>query len=82
MKRAPWGAIPPAMGIVGEGGIMKFTLEIELGNEAMQTLADIEWSIQQVVGSLSSSDEPLHAGETGTTWDCDGNNVGKWEVTQ
>lgn len=59
---------------------MKFTLEIELGNEAMRTGEDVLNAIHQSVagGDFRSLDDS----DGGTVRDASGNTVGKWEVTE
>jgi hypothetical protein len=57
---------------------MKFVLEIELGNDAMQTGTDVLRAIRE---SLKGEEGlPLDAGTAGILWDENGNTVGKWEV--
>lgn len=60
---------------------MKFTLEIELGDEALQTLADVQAAIAASRRSLADGNEPLEIGDSDRLWDINGNTVGKWEVT-
>ena len=55
---------------------MKFTLEIELGNDAMRTANDVANALDRI------ADEVLFVGLTGRAIrDTNGNTVGKWEVT-
>ena len=62
---------------------MKFTLEIELGNEAMQRYPEIAKAIQSSLltyhdaVSLSGA---VMAEDSGTVRDENGNTVGRWEV--
>jgi hypothetical protein len=59
---------------------MKFTLEIELGNDAMMTGADV---IKSLKNSLKDEEElPLDEGTAGMLWDENGNTVGKWSVSE
>lgn len=63
---------------------MKFTLEIELGNDAMQSLADVRGALSMVSEKLKKfdglcADECI--GESAYISDCNGNAVGSWEVT-
>ena len=61
---------------------MKFTLEIELGNDGMQSIEEIESAIHKslhlaiydglFVRKLVDSEK---------IWDENGNTVGKWQVT-
>ena len=57
---------------------MKFTLEIELGNDAMQTGADVIKAIRESLKDEESL--PLDIGTAGSLWDENGNTVGKYEV--
>jgi hypothetical protein len=61
---------------------MKFTLEIELGNDAMQTRADIEAALRKLGQNLRHMSEPPEHGDEGGIMDDNGNKVGTWEVTQ
>jgi hypothetical protein len=59
---------------------VKFTLEIELGNDAMQTGRDVLNALRE---SLKGEEPlPLETGVGGRLWDVNGNLVGKWEVTE
>lgn len=59
---------------------MKFILEIELGNDAMQTGEDV---IRSLFDSMKGEAEmKLDIGVAGRLWDVNGNIVGKWEVKQ
>ena len=57
---------------------MKFVLEIELGNDAMQTGADVIKAIRESLKDEESL--PLDIGTAGSLWDENGNTVGGWEV--
>ena len=60
---------------------MKFKLEIELGNDAMQTYEDVVSSLiacQQTVAEYRK----LHVGDARKVRDINGNTVGKWEVVE
>jgi hypothetical protein len=61
---------------------MKFTLEIELGNEAMRTGADVGRALDNTVVPwlIDIGNLPLTR-EHGRVRDINGNTVGKWEVT-
>ena len=62
---------------------MKFRLEIELGNDAMQTLDDVIAALQASRNSLADGNEPLTTGDNDRVLrDENGNNIGKWEVTK
>ena len=51
---------------------MRFTLEIQLGNDAVQTSADIAEILRRVSSQASIADE------TDTIRDINGNTVGRW----
>jgi hypothetical protein len=59
---------------------MKFTLEIELGNDAMQTNDDIAKSLQTLAHRLSQMHRDPVDGDKWNIRDANGNTVGKWEV--
>ena len=63
---------------------MKFTVEIELGNDAMQTYQDIRDALKEIIlsaGSCASSHaQPTH-GDGAKVRDENGNTVGSWGVT-
>lgn len=65
---------------------MKFTLEIELGNDGMQTVDDVQDAIQAFVSSQTvtrnvAGNREFERGDGGKIRDFNGNTVGKWEVT-
>ena len=63
---------------------MKFTLEIELGNDAMQTYADIQGSIDHTLTAVcftAGADPITEVDDGGILVDVNGNRVGEWEVT-
>ena len=62
---------------------MKFTLEIQLGNDAMQNGADVAELLRKVAARIESNpfDSYNDDGEFGGVLkDRNGNTVGKWEV--
>ena len=63
---------------------MKFTVEIELENDAMQTYDDIRATLKDVVKYLKEwrSGEMPEAGDNAPIRDRDGNPVGKWKATE
>lgn len=61
---------------------MKFTLTIELGNDAMQTYADIFRAIREHKPHLVPMSHVARPGYEKTIRDVNGNAVGKWEVSQ
>lgn len=54
---------------------MKFQLEIELGNDAMQTTEDVAEALEQVAKELS-----LIVSGWGSIRDRNGNKVGTWKL--
>lgn len=63
---------------------MKFTLEIELGNDAMQTQGDVRGALAKVSRRLDyygTAESVLTVGQYDVICDENGNTVGKWEVT-
>ncbi len=57
---------------------MKFTLDLELDNDAMQTGADVLKALRE---SLKGEEGlPLEEGTAGRLWDINGNIVGGWKV--
>lgn len=58
---------------------MKIVIEIDLGNEAMQTPVDVENAVAMHVRTVSDT-APLTAGQGGRILDVNGNTVGRWEV--
>lgn len=59
---------------------MKFTLEIELGNDAMQTYRDITFALVDLIGRLPSVDPDDD--DDGRIYDHNGNKVGTWQVSE
>lgn len=59
---------------------MKFTLEIELGNDAMQTRRDVESALRKLGQNVKYMSDPPEDGDEGTIRDDNGNTVGKWTV--
>ncbi len=60
---------------------MRFTLEIELGNEAMRTfdhVADALYGVRQLMQGLDEPDSPCSS----IIRDVNGNTVGMWEVVE
>lgn len=60
---------------------MKFTLEINLGNEAMQTGNDVAEALQGIVDRLVDTYD-LSADMRGKLRDSNGNTVGHWEINE
>lgn len=61
---------------------MKFILEIELGNDAMQTRADIEEALRRLGQDCRYMSDIPRVGDDGGIMDLNGNNVGKWKVVR
>ncbi len=62
---------------------MKFTLEIELGNDAMQTYVNIRTALREVavmLGASTSAHRKITKVDGGRIMDVNGNTVGAWEV--
>jgi hypothetical protein len=58
---------------------MKFTLQIKLGNEAMQTGYDIAQALTEVAEKLRGEDD-ARMDWSGNIRDINGNTVGSWKV--
>jgi hypothetical protein len=61
---------------------MKFTLEIELGNDAMQTQEQVFEAIRRHFGCYTLGTDVLDVHDGMPIRDENGNTVGKWEVTE
>lgn len=59
--------------------IRKFTLEIELGNDAMQTDEDVARALHRL-GSWFQENSTMFEQRTGFVLDDNGNDVGRWQV--
>lgn len=59
---------------------MRFTLNIELGNEGMQTQADVLAAITRSINYPQNA--TMHVGESEAVRDGNGNTVGSWEVIE
>lgn len=57
---------------------MKFSLYIHLGNETMQTLADVSRAVVESIGKRSGINDVLEEDEQGRIVDANGNTVGQW----
>lgn len=60
---------------------MKFTLEIELGNAAMQTSWDVGQALRELGTKYQNGSDGPDIRDAGKVHDLNGNTVGKWEVT-
>ena len=61
---------------------MKFQLEIELGNDAMQTLDDVITALKASRKSLADGGDVLNAHDRDILRDENGNTVGSWKVVK
>ncbi len=59
---------------------MTFTLKIELGNDAMQTPADVWEAIGQMLKHDTFESVDPWSEDKGRIMDINGNSVGSWEV--
>ena len=59
---------------------MRFTLEIELDNEAMLTSGDLARALKRVARIHEDAGDREHDVTGGTIRDDNGNTVGKWQV--
>jgi hypothetical protein len=60
---------------------MKFTLEIELGNDAMSTDEDVARALHRL-GSWFEENSTMFEQRTGWVMDANGNDVGRWRVDE
>lgn len=56
----------------------KFVLEIDLGNDALQTYGDLVKVIRRAMEGLAGSDFVPESGDAGKVSDANGNRVGSW----
>jgi len=56
-----------------------FNLTIRLGNDAMQSPADVGRSLRKLAERFEDIDGAAMSGEDGIILDLNGNNVGGWE---
>jgi len=59
---------------------LTFTVEIALGNDAMQAMYDVQQALNENLLGNRGMWSPLEAGEHGAIKDVNGNTVGRWEV--
>jgi hypothetical protein len=60
---------------------MKFTLEIEMGNEAMLSYADIASSVRRIFSAFARTHEEVED-NAGRIYDANGNKVGHWSIDE
>lgn len=58
-----------------------FRLEIEMGNEAMQTYADIAQATRRIFADFANRTELLQD-DAGRIYDINGNKVGTWSADE
>ena len=62
---------------------MKFTVEINLGNDAAQTAEEIAWMLHtSIVRRIGDDQSELPIGAFGNVHDRNGNTVGIWKVDE
>lgn len=61
---------------------MKFLLEIDMGNEAMQGPDDLAHALDRTAKRIASGEMALHPhdGDTAKIRDANGNTVGSWRL--
>lgn len=59
----------------------RFTLEIEMGNEAMRTYADIAAATRRIFADFANRPELLQD-DSGRVYDLNGNKVGHWSADE
>lgn len=60
---------------------MRLLIEVELGNDAMQSALETSDAItKSLLTQASSMTSPINQHEVGSIRDRNGNTVGKWEV--
>lgn len=58
---------------------MTFTLTIEMGNDAMQTYADIAQATRRIFSDFANRHDEVED-DAGRIYDANGNKVGTWSV--
>ncbi len=61
---------------------MMFTLKVTLGNEVMQSYADLELATRLIFKRFSQIEDSPEEGDEGVIVDLNGNKVGSWTVTE
>lgn len=61
---------------------MKFTLEFDLGNDAVQTRSDIEAILRKLGRKLAFMNDPPEVGDEGNIRDENGNTIGGWGIIE
>jgi hypothetical protein len=61
---------------------MKFTVEIELGNEAMDSPYDVQHALTLVATRVRQLSDPDWKEASGKVFDANGNSVGVWKFEE
>ena len=61
---------------------MTFTLTIEMGNEAMQTYADIAQATRRIFADFARREGEDVEEDAGRVYDLKGNKVGTWSIEE
>jgi hypothetical protein len=60
---------------------MTFTMTIEMGNDAMQTYADIAQATQRIFADFARQHDEVED-NAGRIYDANGNKVGQWSIDE
>ena len=60
---------------------MRFTLDIQMGNDAMQTYADIAAAVQRIFSDFARQHKNVED-NAGRIYDANGNKVGTWSIDE
>ena len=62
---------------------MRFTIDIELGNDAMRSRNHVANALRKIADKLIDAEiHALHIEQSGKIMDLNGNSVGLWAVTK
>ena len=61
---------------------MMFTLTIEMGNDAMQTYADIAQATRRIFADFARREGEDVEEDAGRVYDLNGNKVGTWSIEE
>ena len=61
---------------------MKFKLEFDLGNDAVQTRNDVEAILRKLGQNLAYMSDPPEEGDEGNIRDENGNTIGGWGIVE
>lgn len=61
---------------------MKFTIEIELGNDAMRRYSHIKSALRELARGPELGNNGPRVGDGSNIRDVNGNTVGKWEIVE